>query len=99
MRRRNKTLKNLCIAGAALTLLAPLFILGQQALPPSAPNKAAEQSDSGEATFSSDTRLVPLNVTVTDTFYRWTVPERRQYWWRVRSICAASCRVCFLYPS
>jgi len=35
---------------------------------------------------------VVLNVTVIDTFYRWTVPERRQYWWRVRSIDSDSRR-------
>lgn len=60
MRRRNKTLKKLTFAGATLALLAPLFILGQQSKP------APADSDSGDAVFSSDTRLVPLNVTVTD---------------------------------
>lgn len=59
MRRRNNTLKRFAFGGAALALLAPLFILGQQAKP-------AAESDSGDTTFSSDTRLVPLNVTVTD---------------------------------
>ncbi len=72
MRRRNKTLKKLTFAGAALILLAPLFIvgqqtiLGQQAIKGQQANPAAEQSDSGDVSFSSDTRLVPLNVTVTD---------------------------------
>jgi Ca-activated chloride channel family protein len=46
------------LAVAACTL-APLFILGQQP-------KADEQTDSGDAVFSTDARLVPLNVTVTD---------------------------------
>jgi Ca-activated chloride channel homolog len=57
MRRRNKYLKNLTFAGA-VAILAPLFISGQQSKP--------ESPDAGDAIFSSDTRLVPLNVTVTD---------------------------------
>jgi Ca-activated chloride channel family protein len=44
---------------AAACMLAPLFILGQQP-------QAGGQTDSGEAIFSSDARLVSLNVTVTD---------------------------------
>jgi VWFA-related protein len=66
MRRRNNNLTKFTIAGAAFAMLAPLFILGQQnqALPPQ--SKPAEQSDASDAVFSSDTRLVPLNVTVTD---------------------------------
>ena len=39
-------------------MLAPLFISGQQS--------KTEQADAGETIFSSETRLVPLNVTVTD---------------------------------
>jgi VWFA-related protein len=58
MRRRNNFLNNLTIAGAAL-LLAPLFIFGQQ-------NKPPVPSDPDDTVFSSDTRLVPLNVTVMD---------------------------------
>ncbi|HEY3827477.1 MAG TPA: VWA domain-containing protein [Bryobacteraceae bacterium] len=58
MRRRNNILNNLTLAGAAL-LLAPLFIFGQQ-------NKPPVPSDPDDTVFSSDTRLVPLNVTVTD---------------------------------
>ncbi len=65
MRRRNKYLTKITFAGAALSLLAPLIILGQQNKPPATP-KQAEPADSGETVFSSDTRLVPLNVTVTD---------------------------------
>jgi Ca-activated chloride channel homolog len=57
MRRRNNSLKYPIIAGAALTILAPLFITGQQ---------KSEAPDAGDAVFSTDTRLVPLNVTVTD---------------------------------
>ncbi|HEX4133393.1 MAG TPA: VWA domain-containing protein [Bryobacteraceae bacterium] len=58
MRRRNNFLNNLTIAGAAL-LFAPLFIFGQQ-------NKPPVPSDPDDTVFSSDTRLVPLNVTVMD---------------------------------
>ena len=57
MRRRNNPLKILTFAGAAC-VLAPLFILGQQ--------PKSEAPDSGDAIFSTETRLVPLNVTVTD---------------------------------
>jgi Ca-activated chloride channel family protein len=46
------------LAGAAC-MLSPLLILGQQP-------KAGEPTESGDVTFSADTRLVPLNVTVTD---------------------------------
>jgi len=58
-------------AGAALaaftfTMLAPLFLSGQNNTPSAPPGKPGEQSDGGDAVFSSDTRLVPLNVTVTD---------------------------------
>jgi Ca-activated chloride channel family protein len=58
MRRRNNSLKILISTGAALALLAPLFILGQQSKPVA--------PDPEDTVFSSDTRLVPLNVTVTD---------------------------------
>src|SRR5580700_3855892 len=58
MRRRNNLLKKITLAGAA-AILAPLFISGQQ-------SKPAPPPDSEDAVFSSDTRLVPLNVTVTD---------------------------------
>src|SRR5437764_5724708 len=54
MRRRNNFLKLI-----PLLLLVPLLAPGQQ--PPK-----TESSDTGEAVFSSDTRLVPLNVTVSD---------------------------------
>ena len=43
----------------AAFVFGPLFIPGQQL-------KAGEQTDSGDAVFSAETRLVPLNVTVTD---------------------------------
>jgi len=63
MRRRNKFPNRLTLAGAALTMLVPL--LGQNIVsPPQA--KQAEPPDSGDTVFSSETRLVPLNVTVTD---------------------------------
>src|SRR6266699_3571598 len=62
MRRRNDALKFLTVAGAVLALV-PAFTLsphaaGQQSKP--------ETPDTGEAVFSSETRLVPLNVTVAD---------------------------------
>jgi VWFA-related protein len=67
MRLPNKSLKNLTLAGAALVMLAPIFISGQQAQPQGAqPQGKVEGSDSGDTIFSSETRLVPLNVTVTD---------------------------------
>jgi Ca-activated chloride channel family protein len=44
-------------------VLAPLFILGQAPRPQ---EPKAESPDAGETIFSSETRLVPLNVTVTD---------------------------------
>jgi VWFA-related protein len=43
----------------AAFVFGPLFILGQQL-------KVGEQADSSDAVFSTETRLVPLNVTVTD---------------------------------
>ena len=58
MRRRNSPVNILTFAGVAC-VLAPLFILGQQP-------KAETPPDSGDAIFSTETRLVPLNVTVTD---------------------------------
>ena len=58
MRRRNKTLKKFTLAGA-VAILAPFFISGQQ-------TKPAAPLDGEDAIFSSETRLVPLNVTVTD---------------------------------
>ncbi len=58
MRRRNNSPNNLIITGVAL-MLTPLFISGQQGKPAAVP-------DSDDAVFSSETRLVPLNVTVTD---------------------------------
>ena len=47
-------------------LLAPFFISAQQNKPPAPQDKPAAQSDDADTVFSSDTRLVPLNVTVTD---------------------------------
>src|ERR1700722_11255226 len=61
MRRRNNLSRTLAIAGAA-SFLAPAFLLVQHSL------FAQEKSegDTGDAIFSTDTRLVPLNVTVSD---------------------------------
>lgn len=58
MLQRSNTLKYFAIAGAGL-MLAPFFIAAQQ-------QSKTESSEGGDAVFSSDTRLVPLNVTVTD---------------------------------
>jgi VWFA-related protein len=58
MRRRNSRFGILIFAGVVCAL-APPFILGQQP-------KADPSQDSGDAIFSTETRLVPLNVTVTD---------------------------------
>jgi len=61
MRRRSNRRFHLFFAGLAL-LLTPAFIPGQQT-PPAPPPRADQE---GDAVFSSDTRLVPLNVTVSD---------------------------------
>jgi len=58
-RRSNYRFQSGTLAGAAL--LAPVLLFAQ--LPPS---PKAETPDAGETIFSSETRLVPLNVTVTD---------------------------------
>jgi VWFA-related protein len=63
MRRPDTGLRSWIFAGA-LCAWAPLLVLGQQA-PPQAP-KAAAPADTGDTIFSTETRLVPLNVTVTD---------------------------------
>jgi len=59
-------LKKYLLIGAA-SMLAPFLLLGQQSTKPMAvtPPQANSQ-DSGSAVFSSETRLVPLNVTVMD---------------------------------
>jgi VWFA-related protein len=58
MRRRSKTL----LTAAALAGTALLFA---QQKPPAQP-PATDKDDVGDAIFKADTRLVPLNVTVTD---------------------------------
>jgi Ca-activated chloride channel family protein len=64
MHRRNN-LSTLAIGGL---LLAPFFVIAQKpAQTPPPPAQAQSQAgDSGDAVFSSETRLVPLNVTVAD---------------------------------
>jgi Ca-activated chloride channel family protein len=61
MRRRNKFLitflVNATLAGG-VAIVAPLFLSGQQNKP--------ETPEGEDTVFSTDTRLVPLNVTVTD---------------------------------
>ena len=60
MRRRSHT--NIWVIAAAVAVLAvPVFVAGQEK-PPVGAKTEAEQ----DAVFSSDTRLVPLNVTVTE---------------------------------
>src|SRR5579872_3605989 len=59
MRRRNNRLKFLTLTGAVCFFL-PVFALAQ----PQA--KTEQPPDAGDAVFSTETRLVPLNVTVTD---------------------------------
>ncbi|HWD97977.1 MAG TPA: VWA domain-containing protein [Bryobacteraceae bacterium] len=53
------------LAGAAL-MLAPFLVLGQGNKPMAASQPQAAAQESGEAVFSSETRLVPLNVAVID---------------------------------
>jgi Ca-activated chloride channel homolog len=80
MRRRNNLiLKTSIFAGAAL-MLAPTFVLGQEKPGQGKPEKSEQEKaaqagpdksaqgkgDSGDTVFSADSRLVPLNVTVTD---------------------------------
>jgi Ca-activated chloride channel family protein len=60
MRRRSNLAAYSLFAGVAF-LLAPAFVWGQAQEP-----KPAAQEQEQDAVFSSDTRLVPLNVTVTD---------------------------------
>jgi VWFA-related protein len=66
MRRRNKFLITFALTGATV-LIAPFFVFAQRSKPqpqPAAQNGAAQ--DGEDAIFTTDTRLVPLNVTVTD---------------------------------
>jgi Ca-activated chloride channel family protein len=63
MRRRSNFLfKTTILAGAAL-MLAPALVFTQTPQPPKPNQPGTEDQD---AVFTSDTRLVPLNVTVTD---------------------------------
>jgi VWFA-related protein len=79
MRRRNNTLKFFLFPAVAVALLAAAGLSAQQTKPraseakplagdarPGAPDAKPGAPDDGDAVFSSDTRLVPLNVTVTD---------------------------------
>ncbi|HKD07646.1 MAG TPA: VWA domain-containing protein [Bryobacteraceae bacterium] len=63
MRRRSNTVQKILIVSGAAIMLAPFFLLNAQA--PKAPAKT-DSPDSGDTVFTSETRLVPLNVTVTD---------------------------------
>jgi Ca-activated chloride channel homolog len=64
-RRSDNNLKKQLLAGAAL-MLAPFLLLGQANKPEAASQPQAGSQDSGAAVFSTETRLVPLNVTVVD---------------------------------
>jgi Ca-activated chloride channel homolog len=69
MRRRNNFTKKLVLASAVVGIGVPLGLWaqsnsGKQA--PAPPPAASGQADGGDAIFTSETRLVPLNVTVTD---------------------------------
>ena len=76
MRRLNNSLKNTSLAGAIIApilVFVPAMIFGQQVVapstPPASPAQATAQNPgdaAGDAIFSSETRLVPLNITVTD---------------------------------
>jgi VWFA-related protein len=61
MRRRNKSLKIFLFAAVPAAMLASV-LLAQQ----TKPQQTKPDSDGEDAIFSTDTRLVPLNVTVTD---------------------------------
>jgi Ca-activated chloride channel family protein len=60
--RRRSSLQTTSLTSLAIILL-PLVLCGQAAAPQ---QPKVETPESGEAVFTSDTRLVPLNVTVTD---------------------------------
>ena len=69
MRRHSNILvKTTTILAASALLLTPLFVMAQQELkqPPVKPPVKQDTPDTGDAVFTSETRLVPLNVTVTD---------------------------------
>jgi len=68
MRRRNNFLLKLSIPAGAAVLLAPFFILAQAPPPPAAqpPQPSKVETPEQDAIFTSESRLVPLNVTVTD---------------------------------
>lgn len=61
MRLRSKQALPLAIFAGAALMLIPLYVFGQNSLSPK-----PEPPEAGEPIFSSETRLVPLNVTVTD---------------------------------
>jgi Ca-activated chloride channel homolog len=61
LRRNNSLKKSITVAAGAAFLLVPCFVFAQQQV--QQPPPPAESSDT---IFSSETRLVPLNVTVSD---------------------------------
>jgi hypothetical protein len=69
-------LKTYFFIGAAL-VLAPFVLLGQSGKPMAITEPQALQAGSqpsGDTVFSSETRLVPLNVTVMDKTTLWASP-------------------------
>jgi VWFA-related protein len=70
MRRLNNTFKKTILAGMGIATIlvgAGNLMFGQQAVIPPAQTPAPNAGDAaGDTVFTSDTRLVPLNVTVTD---------------------------------
>ncbi len=63
MRRRSDVILKISILAGAAFMLAPIFVFGQEKAGPAKPES---QQESADAVFSADSRLVPLNVTVTD---------------------------------
>jgi Ca-activated chloride channel family protein len=67
LRRRSKRASGAALALAGMaTFLGALLAFGQVGLGPMAPGQNTQPPASGDTIFSSETRLVPLNVTVTD---------------------------------
>ncbi|MGD1069176.1 MAG: VWA domain-containing protein [Bryobacteraceae bacterium] len=66
MRRRSDAILKISILAGAAFMLAPLFVFAQEKAGQAGPAKTDTQQDSGDAVFSAESRLVPLNVTVTD---------------------------------
>jgi VWFA-related protein len=70
MRRRSDVILKVSILSGAALMLAPLFVFAQEKAAQEKVGQAApakpESQQEGDAIFSAESRLVPLNVTVTD---------------------------------